>query len=98
MGLPLALERETRKWFPASNSSHDVRDALVSACLRPPAAAQILYNSSVEKLEPLHSGGWTCLLADGTERRADRVVRCFLRLCAVLSQSPKRIFSIFILE
>lgn len=74
MGLPLALEAETRKWFPASNSSHDVRNALVSACTRAPFRARILYNTSVEALAPLKAGGWACRLADRSELAADRVV------------------------
>ena len=32
VGLQLELEDETQKWFPASNSSKDVRDSLVRAC------------------------------------------------------------------
>lgn len=32
VGLQLELEDETNKWFPASNSSKDVRNHLVAAC------------------------------------------------------------------
>ena len=32
VGLPLELEEESYKWFPASNSSKEVRDKLVQAC------------------------------------------------------------------
>lgn len=32
VGLELALEEESNKWFPLSNSSRDVRNKLVSAC------------------------------------------------------------------
>ncbi|KAI8475412.1 MAG: hypothetical protein J3K34DRAFT_517435 [Monoraphidium minutum] len=49
VGLSLQLEEETAKWFPASNSSRDVRDALVAACRR--AGVQFRYESSLEGLE-----------------------------------------------
>lgn len=32
VGLELALEEESNKWFPVSNSSKDVRNKLVAAC------------------------------------------------------------------
>jgi predicted flavoprotein YhiN len=32
IGLSLQLEEASSKWFPASNSSRDVRNKLVSAC------------------------------------------------------------------
>jgi len=49
-----------------------VRDALLAAAER--RGARVLYGASVEALRPLPAGGWACALADGTERRADRVV------------------------
>lgn len=38
VGLELALEEESNKWFPVSNSSKDVRNKLVSACEYAPRA------------------------------------------------------------
>src|SRR5574338_1482474 len=34
VGTPLVLERETRKWFPASHRARDVRDGLVARARR----------------------------------------------------------------
>lgn len=34
LGIELALEEESHKWFPVSNSSMEVRDKLLAACLR----------------------------------------------------------------
>src|SRR5690242_10526176 len=34
VGIPLALEAESRKWFPASNRARDVRDGLVDLARR----------------------------------------------------------------
>lgn len=34
IGIPLAVEEETQKYFPASNSAQQVRDRLVAACQR----------------------------------------------------------------
>jgi predicted flavoprotein YhiN len=36
IGLHLELEEESQKWFPASNSSKDVRNQLVAACMCAP--------------------------------------------------------------
>jgi len=38
VGLQLQLEESSSKWFPASNSSKDVRNALVAACECGPSA------------------------------------------------------------
>ncbi|KIZ02794.1 hypothetical protein MNEG_5163 [Monoraphidium neglectum] len=53
IGLALELEEANAKWFPASNSSRDVRDALVAACRR--AGVQFRYDSSLEGLEQCSS-------------------------------------------
>ncbi len=46
LGLSLEMERDTLKYFPSSNSSKEVRDRLVAACVRLGVAFR--YNSSVE--------------------------------------------------
>lgn len=51
IGLALAVEEETNKYFPASNSSRDVRDALVAACER--RGVRFRYNASVEGIQQL---------------------------------------------
>jgi hypothetical protein len=63
-----------------------VRDALLAAAER--RGARVLYGASVEALTPLPAGGWACVLADGTERRAHRVVRARARP-AVLRARPR---------
>lgn len=54
LGLPLACEVETNKWFPVSNEARDVRDALVNACLR--AGVRILYDTPLTRLKPVPDG------------------------------------------
>lgn len=56
LGLPLALEEETGKLFPASNRARDVRDALVSHARSLGAAFR--FNTSLTSLEP-SGDGWT---------------------------------------
>jgi predicted Rossmann fold flavoprotein len=45
LGLPLACETESNKWFPVSNSARDVRDALLHRALK--QGVQIHYNMPV---------------------------------------------------
>lgn len=72
LGIPLALEEETQKYFPTSNSSKQVRDALLGACLRRGAAVR--YGASLAGLRRLPGGGWAVQLEGGDEVLADRVV------------------------
>ncbi|MEW5317228.1 MAG: hypothetical protein WDW38_008545 [Sanguina aurantia] len=55
IGLQLELEEETGKMFPSSNSSREVRDKLLAACLR--LGVVMKYSSSVEKVLASHGGG-----------------------------------------
>ena len=58
VGVPLALEADSSKWFPASNSGRAVRDALVAACRA--AGAEVRYCASLEGLRrvpPTPAGG-----------------------------------------
>ncbi|KAG2453062.1 hypothetical protein HYH02_002395 [Chlamydomonas schloesseri] len=50
-GVDMTLEEETKKWFPTSNSSKEVRDRLVAACEA--RGVQFIYNASVEGLVQL---------------------------------------------
>lgn len=77
LDLPLALEPETGKLFPASNRARDVRDRLIGACRQ--RGVQFLFESTVVDLEP--PGGespedspWQILLADGRRLAAWSVV------------------------
>ncbi|KAG2490098.1 hypothetical protein HYH03_011404 [Edaphochlamys debaryana] len=51
VGLDLSLEEESLKYFPTSNSSREVRDKLVAACLS--RGVSFRYGASVEGLQPL---------------------------------------------
>lgn len=49
IGLELATEVESNKWFPVSNSAKEVRDNLLDACVR--LGVVIHYNQHVQSLE-----------------------------------------------
>lgn len=78
IGLALATEEDTAKYFPASNSSREVRDRLLGACLE--AGAQLRCKASVEGIDwqrgPDQDGHarWRCTLADGSVESADSLV------------------------
>jgi len=71
LGVPLALEPETGKLFPASNRATDVRDALVHACRR--AGVTLRFEALVTGLEA-DGPGWVVRLGGGAEVRARAVV------------------------
>jgi predicted Rossmann fold flavoprotein len=72
-GIPLALEPETGKLFPVSNSSREVRDQLMSLARR--RGAEIRFDASVEDLEPPGEGrSWTVRLAGGETISAAAVI------------------------
>ena len=66
LGVPLALEAETGKLFPASDRATDVRDALVGAARQ--AGADLWFGTTVAAAEPA-GGRWRLALRDG--RRVD---------------------------
>ena len=68
LGVPLALEAETGKLFPASNRATDVRDALVDAA----GVADVRFDADVADLEG-GDGAWTTTLRSG-EAFASRAV------------------------
>jgi predicted Rossmann fold flavoprotein len=59
VGIPLALEPETGKLFPASNRARDVRDGLYALARR--KGVEIRYDTKVVDLEPPQAAGsgWT---------------------------------------
>ncbi len=63
LGVPLALEAETGKLFPASNRATDVRDALVHAASA--AGTDLRTGADVTGLAP-SPAGWAATLGDGT--------------------------------
>ena len=79
LGVPLALEPETGKLFPASNRATDVRGALVDAAHR--AGADLRFSTPVASVEPtppasVDAGGhpWTVTTRDGATLLARSVV------------------------
>ncbi|WIA16857.1 hypothetical protein OEZ85_013789 [Tetradesmus obliquus] len=65
VGLQLQLEQETNKWFPASNSSREVRDRLVEACQQ--LGVRFVYNASVEGLQPPQAAAAAAAGADALQ-------------------------------
>ena len=65
MKLALGIEHVTNKYFPLSNSSREVRDKLVQACVR--AGVEFRYETSVESLRPVEGGdkGWALRIKVG---------------------------------
>jgi predicted Rossmann fold flavoprotein len=70
-GIALALEPETGKLFPVSNSSRQVRDNLFVLALR--RGIEIRFDTFVEDLAPRPEGGWSVRLRDG-EITAESVI------------------------
>src|SRR3954470_20316672 len=72
-GIPLALEAETGKLFPASNSARQVRDQLLALARR--RGAEIRFDSMVsDLLPPGESIPWRVRLQGGGEIAASSVV------------------------
>ena len=72
VGVPLALEAESRKYFPASNRARDVRDGLVALARR--RGVTFTMDARVSGLAPTGDGGWSMSLADGSSLDARGVV------------------------
>ena len=75
VGIPLAIEEETRKLFPASNSAADVRDCLVAACRR--RGVHFVHGAALTSLQHDGGAGWRCgVSTDGRQQQhiAQRVV------------------------
>ena len=72
VGIPLALEVDSRKYFPASNRARDVRDGLVALARRRGAAFS--FGARLVGLAPAGDGGWSVALAGGQAITASAVV------------------------
>jgi len=72
-GLPLVLEPETGKYFPACNSARQVRDLLLT--LAASQGVEIRFDSQVTGIEPgAGSKEWQLRLRDGEPVRAKTVI------------------------
>lgn len=72
IGLQLAFEEGSSKYFPASNSALEVRDHLLAACLR--RGVTIRYNAELIDLAQKEDV-WTCFLGDKTTLESQKVVK-----------------------
>jgi predicted Rossmann fold flavoprotein len=71
VGIRLALEEESGKLFPVTNSARSVRDGLVR--LAQARGVEWLPSSEVTTLDPMDAG-WGITLAGGRQLRVDRVI------------------------
>ncbi|HEX4961243.1 MAG TPA: aminoacetone oxidase family FAD-binding enzyme [Thermoanaerobaculia bacterium] len=72
-GIPLALEAETGKLFPASNSARQVRDQLLALARR--RGAEIRFDALVtDLLPPDGTHSWRVRLAEGEDLAASAVI------------------------
>jgi predicted Rossmann fold flavoprotein len=72
-GIPLALETETGKLFPASNSARKVRDQLLALARR--RGAEVRFDALVtDLLPPEEPNPWRVRLGDGEEFAAAAVI------------------------
>lgn len=73
LGLPLILQPETGKFFPASNKAGDVRDSLVNYALK--KHVKIWFESLVQDIKPVpKSRKWEVFIDGGKMIVADSVV------------------------
>jgi len=73
LGLPLACEADTNKWFPVSNQARDVRDVLVNKLIS--TGAQILYNKHVTALKKdEQTQNWFISTEDGLKYSTHAVI------------------------
>ena len=72
VGVPLTLEAESRKYFPASSRARDIRDGLVALARR--RGVTFSMDARVTGLAPADAGGWRLSLAGGHTLDARAVV------------------------
>jgi predicted Rossmann fold flavoprotein len=72
LGIPLVLEPESGKLFPASNRARDVRDALLSAARQ--AGAELRFGSVVTEVTPVEDGRWEIGVRGQPGLTADAVI------------------------
>jgi predicted Rossmann fold flavoprotein len=72
LGIPLVLEPESGKLFPASNRARDVRDALLLAARQ--AGAELRFGSVVTEVTPAEGGRWEIGVRGQPALTADAVI------------------------
>ncbi|MFW6348239.1 MAG: aminoacetone oxidase family FAD-binding enzyme, partial [Cyclonatronaceae bacterium] len=72
LGLELACENESNKWFPKSNSAKEVRDKLLQKALA--GGVELRYKSGVKALQKQENGQWTAELEHGGSISGDAII------------------------
>ena len=92
MGLQLATEADSMKYFPASNSSREVRDRMLAACRR--LGVEVQCKAPVMGLSrDAESRHWRLRLEDGSEHCSSRVVSLLSPSCDALHAPDCAVFS-----
>ena len=71
LGLKMACEVESNKWFPASNSAEEVRDVLLKKALS--LGVKFVYNVPVNRIVAT-TDGWTVFADQGGSHSADKLI------------------------
>jgi predicted Rossmann fold flavoprotein len=72
LGVPLALEQSSGKFFPVSNRARDVRDALVNEAVR--RGVEVRFDCTVRGIATTGLNRWQVLLGDGASLDAVSVI------------------------
>ena len=71
LGLKMACEIESNKWFPSSNSAEEVRDVLLKKALS--LGVNLVYNVPVNRIVTT-TDGWTVFADQGGSYSADKLI------------------------
>ena len=71
LGLKMACEIESNKWFPASNSAEEVRDVLLKKALS--LGVKFVYNVPVNRIVAT-TDGWSVFADQGGSHSADKLI------------------------
>ena len=72
IGLKLACETESNKWFPESNSAKEVRDLMLQKAES--MGVEVVYEAAIDKLLPKDGGRWLVNTEKAGEFEADAVI------------------------
>jgi predicted Rossmann fold flavoprotein len=74
IGLKMLTEKESNKWFPASNSAKEVRDLLVQKAEK--LGVRLIYHTPVDFIAPLkeQDDPWICRNTNGETYKADKII------------------------
>ncbi|MCH8556935.1 MAG: aminoacetone oxidase family FAD-binding enzyme [Balneolia bacterium] len=72
IGLKLACENESNKWFPESNSAKEVRDLMLQKAEK--LGVRVVYDAAIDRLEQKGDGGWVVNTKDAGRFEGDAVI------------------------